>query len=478
MVSDFIKSIISLDTAQLNKEMENRFYDKLKDRHKPYSGADGMTAKRYRQDPFPIIHSIQRQICSPSKQLDAQGKPKTPTRFVYTPFLQFEVPKRPRSKDTRKLSKASIRNILAQKMIAKFMTPIMDQGFIEHSYAYRPKKSAKQALRQVQKLIKEGYVHVLDADISKYFDNVRHDILLGKVENVFPNEPELLHLIYRFMKTGWINRPNKNSQLQGKLRSPIIKDEAGQILKGNYHSRKLGIPQGGILSGLLANLYLNDFDHAIQAKFPNVRYVRYADDFLIFCRTLNEYQSVRAFVETYLIGQLGLELNLKKTDHRQIAEPRLKKAEPFVDFLGYRVCENRIKIQPKNIRAYKDKMTEVINDWLKSEGLVGTLIRRINGKIKGRLYERSVETGSTLVCRNWTAYFSLITGHGQLKELDDWLWAAILRAIKAKKIKYHTRQILRNRKLITLVRLHYKMKQERARQAEQREQQLQLQLSF
>lgn len=478
MVSDFIKSVEMLDTAQLNQEMENRFFDKLKKRYKPYSGADGVTAKQYRKDPLAIIRTVQRQICSPSRQLDIYGNPKTPTRFVYTPFLQFEVPKRPRSKETRKLSKASIRNILAQKMMAKFMTHIIDQHFIEHSYAYRPKKSAKKALMQVQSLIQAGYVHVLDADISKYFDNVRHDVLLKQVASLFPNEPELLHLIYRYMKTGWIKEASKNQPITGKIREPIQKDEAGNIIRGNYCKRTLGIPQGGILSGLLANLYLNDFDHALLERFPNVRYVRYADDFLIFCQSLQECNKTHQFAESYLSTHLGLELHPKKTRYRQIAEPRLKRAEPFVDFLGYRVCEKRIKIQPKNMRAFKDKMTEIINQWAKSKELVGKLISRINRKIEGRLYEFNTEVGSTMVSQNWIAYFSLLTSHGQLKELDDWLSAAMLKAIRAKKIANHSRKTLKNRHLLTLVRLHYKMKKEGARQAKQRAEQLKLQLSF
>ena len=478
MVSDFIRFILQLDTTELHKEMKNRFYDSLTNRIKPYSGADGMTVKRYFKDPFTVIETIRRQICSPSRRLDGLGKPLTPTRFVYTPFLQFEVPKRPRSKETRKLSKASIRNILAQKMIIRFITPILDQRFIEHSYAYRPKKSAKMALCQVQKLIHEGYVYLLDADISKYFDNVRHDILLKKVEAEFPNEPELLRLIYRFIKTGWIKKPRRKSLRIGKIREPIQTDETGKIISGNYYRREKGIPQGGILSGLLANLYLNEFDHAVMERFPHAQYVRYADDFLIFFKTQNESEEAKQFVATFLLSQLSLELNKDKTHNRQISKPCSNKAEPFVDFLGYRICQNRIKIQPKNIRAYKDKMNEVLRKWLKSKELVGTLISRINRKIEGKLYEFHAEAGSTMVCRNWTAYFSLITSHGQLKELDDWLSAAILKAIRAKKIANHSRQTLKSRHLRTLVRLHYKMRKEGARQAKLRAEQLKLQLSI
>lgn len=476
MVSDFIKSIISLDTAELNNEMDGRFRDKLKKRYKPYVGADGITVGQYKKNPYAMIHAIQRQICSPSKTLDENGTPKTPTRFVYTPSLQFEVPKRAGSKETRKLSKSSIKNILAQKMMAKFMTPIVDQYFIEHSYAYRPKKSAKQALKQVQKFLKEGYVHILDADISKYFDKVGHERLLKKVEVIFPEEKELQHLIYRFIKTGWMKEQAKNCPIKGKIRAPIQKDEAGNIIRGNYHKRTIGIPQGGILSGLLANLYLNDFDHALLKRFPDVKYVRYADDFLIFCKTYNEPRAVRQFAEYYLLSELGLEFNNDKTKYLQITEPRAHKPDPFVDFLGYRVCQNKIKIQPKNMSAFKAKITEVISKWLKSEELVGRLISRINRKIEGRLYEFNAEAGSTMVSQNWTAYFSLITSHGQLKELDDWLSAAMLKAIRAKKIANHSRKTLKNRHLLTLVRLHYKMRKEGARQAKLREQQLKLQL--
>lgn len=476
MVSDFIRSVVLLNTTELHQEMHTRFYDPLTKKDKSYTGADGMTVGQYRKNHFSIIQSIQRQICTPSRILDENGNPKTPTRFVYTPFLQFEVPKKPKSKEKRKLSKASIKNIVAQKMIAKFITPILDERFIEHSYAYRPKKSAKQALIQVQKLIGEGYIHILDADISKFFDNVRHDLLLDKVQMVFPGEPELCHLIYRFIKTGWIKKHETKNPRKGKIRQPVIQTDAGNIVSGNYYKRYQGIPQGGILSGLLANLYLNDFDHALLATFLEVKYIRYADDFLVFSRSLPECHAVCHFVGEYLSTQLGLELNPAKTKYRQVAEPRLKKSEPFVDFLGYRICANSIKIQPKNVQAYKNKMTAVINQWLKSNELIGSLIHRLNRKIEGRLYEFPIEGGSTMVCKNWTAYFSLISGHGQLKELDDWLFATVLKAIKAKNIPSFTRQTLRSLKLKTLVRLHYKMRQEKSKRFNEQVQQLKLPL--
>ena len=469
-MNKFQEHLQNLDLEATHSSIQSRFYDPLKKEFKFYRGLDGITFKHYMKDPSAKLQAVKRRMMRPSRALDAHGKPKTPSRFTFSPFEQFSVPKKAGSTETRPLSKAAINSIIAQRMLASYMTPILDPLFIDGSYAYRPKKSAKQAIIATQKAITSGYKWVLDADISKYFDNIDHGTLLEQVKTVFPGEASFQHLIYRFLKTGHVDITGykKKRKLLGKIRSPKIAEKPG------YVPRTKGIPQGGILSGLLANLYLHQFDTALKQHFPDTVYIRYADDFLIFAESEKQLILIKRYIRFYLRVALKLDLHPKKTHIREIGTYQEGKAEPFVDFLGYRICQkNKVKIQPQNIKAFKIKLREIVSEWVKSKEGVGKLITRINQKLKGRLYDFGIY-GSYFVGKNWTAYFSLISHHGQLKELDDWLAGEIVRAARIKWEPKYTRLYLKNTKspkLITLVGLHYKMLKETKRLKQLRAQQ-------
>jgi RNA-directed DNA polymerase len=452
MAEFFRECIAGIDLEALHEELETRFTDQLTKQPKRYAGLDKVTSTDYRKNYRRFLEAVQRQILSPSKKQDEQGRPRTLSRFTFSPFQKFEVLKKPGLPDKRPLCKATIKSIIAQKMIMKFLEPQLEAMFLENSYAYQRKKDGKQAIRQVQACLKQGYKHVLDADISKFFDNVDHDILLYQLKHYFPGEETLHLLLKRFLKTGYVD-VEKHKKLR-KIRGA-----------GVYEPRTLGIPQGGILSGALANVYLHALDCFIRERFPQAVYVRYADDFIFFAKTQAEVLEAKEAICTYLDRVLKLKMHHVKTHVRDLSVRKRPESEPFVDFLGYRVSETAIKIQPKNLKAFQTKMREVIEEWTKGRQGLSSLISRVNSRMKGRLYDYSLGEGYSFIGNNWTSYFSLVSNPGQLRSIDAWISGQILKAVRKRTGVSLSRQHLKGRKLKTLAWLHYKMKKEVAQRA-------------
>ena len=184
---------------------------------------------------------------------------------------RVHIPK-PGSTETRPLGIPTVRDRVVQAAIVNVIEPIFERDFAERSYGFRPGRSCKDALRRVDQLLKAGYVHVVDADLKGYFDSIPHDRLMARVQEKIA-DGRVLSLIEAFLKTG--------------------------IQEGtSAWTPETGAPQGAVLSPLLSNIYLDPLDHHMaQAGFEMVRY---ADDFVILCRTAGEasraLQRVQAWV--------------------------------------------------------------------------------------------------------------------------------------------------------------------------------------
>lgn len=212
-------------------------------------------------------------------------------RRVYIP--------KPGSTEQRPLGIPTVRDRVVQGAVRHVLEPIFEREFAAHSYGFRPGKGCKDALRRVDDLLKQGYVYVVDADLKSYFDTIPHERLLQRLRERIADQ-RLLGLIASFLKAG--------------------------ILDGLQEwEPEAGAPQGAVLSPLLSNIYLNPLDHLVATQ--GWAMVRYADDFVILCRSQTEAEQALAVVRQWCAAE-GLTLHPTKT---QIVDVRLV----GFDFLGY-----------------------------------------------------------------------------------------------------------------------------------------------
>lgn len=204
----------------------------------------------------------------------------------------------------RPLGIPALRCRLVQAAVQIVLEPIFEAQFADSSYGFRPKRSAKQASKVIRDAIQEGYRQVVDLDLADYFGSIPHKQLMERVaERV--RDGAVLKLL-----RGWLN--------------------AGYVEEGERHNTPRGTPQGGVVSPLLSNLYLDTIDHLVERSYDarEVQWVRYADDAVLLCRRRagEVYEEVKRAIET-----LGLTVNAEKTE-------RVNVQETGFDFLGFHFC--------------------------------------------------------------------------------------------------------------------------------------------
>jgi RNA-directed DNA polymerase len=225
---------------------------------------------------------------------------------------------------TRPLGIPTVKDRIVQQAVRLVIEPIFESGFCDGSYGFRPERGCKDALREVDRLLKEGYTHVVDADLQSYFDTIPHAPLMIRVKEQV-SDGRVLGLI-----DGWLEA----DILHGLDRwTPIV-----------------GSPQGAVISPLLANIYLDPLDRLMAERgYPMVRY---ADDFVILARSHAEAEAALALVKEWVASN-GLTLHPDKT---RIANCR-KKGNGF-EFLGYRFERGRRHVRKKSLDKLKDTIRE------------------------------------------------------------------------------------------------------------------------
>jgi RNA-directed DNA polymerase len=279
------------------------------------------------------------------------------------PIRRHWIPKGPRER--RPLGIPTVRDRIVQTALRLVLEPIFDSTFAPHSYGFRPQRSTFQALRRVVTLLRGGYRYVVDADVRAYFDSTPHGPLRARVQEKV-SDRQVLALV------------------DGFLHQPIFEGLAQWTLEE-------GTPQGAVISPLLANLYLDPLDHAVAAA--GYEMVRYADDFVILCRTAEEAQQALALV-TRWTAEAGLQLHPEKTHLVDMAQ-----AEGF-DFLGYHFERDCRWPRQKSLRKLKDA------------------VRRKTGRTHGHsLAVIIADVNRTL--QGWFGYFK--HSHGSFSSLDAWI---------------------------------------------------------
>lgn len=323
------------------------------ERNRGSAGVDGMSTAQLR--PWLKEHWVMIK----GKLLEGSYQPRAVRRVV--------IPKP--GGGERILGIPTVVDRLIQQAIAQVLVPIFDPHFSDHSYGFRPGRSAVQAVRKAREHQHNGRRWVVDLDLEKFFDFVNHDILLARLRRRIA-DPVLLQLIGRYLR-------------------------AGMMENGIETTRTQGTPQGGPLSPLLSNILLDDFDKELEKRGHH--FVRYADDANIYVASAQAGHRVLESVTRWLGKRLKLKVNTTKS---AVARPWTRK------FLGYSVTNNRkakLRVAPESVKRLKGKVREHIR------------------RGRGRNLRRFIEEDLNPVLRGWSSYFSASETRGIFDELDQWI---------------------------------------------------------
>lgn len=339
----------------LDRNNLNRAYKQVKRNHGA-PGIDGMTVEQalawLQEHRAELLQSIREGTYNPS------------------PVRRKEIPKP--DGGVRKLGIPTVVDRIIQQAIAQQLQPIYEPLFSDASYGYRPKRSGQQAVRQVKKYAEQGYTYAVEVDLSKYFDTLNHELLM-----------ELLR-----------------KQIRDKRVTGLIKKylKAGVMENGVTSRTREGSPQGGPLSPLLANVYLNEFDQEMARR--GVKVVRYADDIVVVTKSKRAAEHMLESCRKFLEGKLKLTMNLQKSKVVSLFSHRNFK------FLGCCLGKNGrgiyIRVHRNSLQKAKQKLRELTS---RSQG---RNVRMVMAKVKEFI-------------RGWIGYFHIADMKHTLQSWDRWL---------------------------------------------------------
>ena len=337
----------------LHKDNLNKAYKKVKS-NKGAGGVDGMNVDEL----LGFLRDNQKQLIQQIK--DGKYKPN--------PVRRVEIPKETKG-EFRKLGVPTVVDRVFQQAITQVLSPIYEKQFSENSFGFRPNRGAHDALKQCQTNVNDGYVYVVDMDLEKFFDTVSQSKLIEVLSRTI-KDGRVISLIHKYLNAGVISR-------------------------GMFEKTAVGMPQGGPLSPLLSNIMLNEMDKELTRR--GHRFVRYADDCMIFCKSRKSAERTLENIVPYIEGKLFLKVNRTKTSVAHISK---------VKYLGYSFYRYkgkcRFRVHPKSVEKMKNKIRELTD--------------RSNGW--GNEY-RALKL--TQFIRGWVNYFGKADMKSLLRSNDEWL---------------------------------------------------------
>ncbi len=288
-------------------------------------------------------------------------------KFKPNPVRRVEIPKETKG-EFRMLGVPTVVDRVIQQAITQELTIIYEDQFSENSFGFRPKRGAHDALRQCQENVNEGYVYVVDMDLEKFFDTVCQSKLIEVLSRTI-KDGRVISLIHKYLN-------------------------AGVIANGIFERTEIGMPQGGPLSPLLSNIMLNELDKELERR--GHRFVRYADDCMIFCKSKKSTERTLKNIIPFIEGKLFLKVNRKKTTVAHVSK---------VKYLGYSFYRNkgkcRFRVHTKSVAKMKNKIRELTD--------------RNNGMSNAKREEKYQQ-----FVRGWVNYFKLADMKNLLKDTDEW----------------------------------------------------------
>jgi len=340
-----------LESILERKNMQEALKRVLKNKGAP--GVDGMTCRQlsaYLNRHWPKIHAA---------ILDGT--------YVPLPARRKEIPKP--DGGVRLLGIPSVLDRLIQQAIAQVLTLIYDYTFSDGSHGFRPGRSQRSALTQVRAHVADGYRVVVDIDLSKFFDRVHHDRLLSRLAMRIEDK-RVLRLIRRYL-------------------------EAGVMVDGLVSATDEGTPQGGPLSPLLSNIVLDELDQELERR--QLRFVRYADDCVIYVKSMTAGRRVMASVSRFIAKKLRLEVNHEKSD---VGRPWLRK------YLGMCTLVTKqapkLRIHWKSIQRFRER------------------VRELTCRTRGRSIQYVINELMAYI-NGWWNYYSITESFNRLKPLAHWV---------------------------------------------------------